>query len=193
MNMNILKYAVATVCVAISLFMTGQTAMARDFDGGLLWGLKGDVKNVSLKSDLKKAFGKVSFNKDGKIKNRLMSYDASGRPIGYGMNNGDTYLYMNVWYNTSGDVEKVRLRNRTDSKMEEVVLEFRFKYDGKELSEVEATDSEAPDARVIYRFSGYEYDDAGNWLKRDVEVDGYTPGGDSKKRTTVETRKIKYY
>lgn len=181
---------IITLILLVLFIVCNSTA--KEYDGAMLWDLKGNVKNVKLDSPLMKYGAKTSFLKDGRIKNRLMSYDDLGRPIGCGMNNGDTYAYLNISYSPEGKMSRVKMRNRTYSK-DEIIIEYLFTYEDDSVKSVTVFDNEVPDGKIEYFYSDYEYDDSGNWIKRKVKKIVTYPDGKTKSDDLEESRKIKYF
>ncbi|MDE6234401.1 MAG: hypothetical protein K2M56_01460 [Muribaculaceae bacterium] len=167
-----------------------------NYQGGILSEVTGPVQSVKFKGSPMRNLLNTKFLKNGKIKNRLMSYDKEGRPIGFGMNNGDTYVYMEIFYSPEGKLESIVTRSKLKSKVEEDIQTKTYKYEGDMLIQTidEMTSSEGEENPVgkIYTYSDYKYDEAGNWISRKTMVRNLSsPDGTSEEYT--ESRTIKYY
>ncbi len=170
------------------------------YKGGLVAGVNGPVKEVSVNGSLlQKQIGKTKFLKNGKLKNRLMSYDKEGKPIGFGMNNGNTYIYTNISYSPDGRISSAQSRCKLKDKEAETTLTYTLTYNGKDLSETQClavvSDGSEPETLTVNSYSDYKYDSHGNWISRNVKKRITNSAADPKSQEEeyTETRQIKYY
>lgn len=190
-KINIQRGLLSLVTLFIALAISTSSAETRNYHASALYEAKGNVKSIKYDKNNQFIKKKVVFTPDGRLKNRLMSYNSAGLPIGYGSNMGDVYSYLNVGYDKDGSVSKIKWDNK--NKNRSVALISPAYTDGvlKSALITLTVDSGAPQ-NIEYQFSDYIYDNSGNWISRKVTRTA-TPGGSGQPEVYTETRKIQYY
>ncbi|MDE5653615.1 MAG: hypothetical protein K2I48_09170 [Muribaculaceae bacterium] len=183
----------ATVAIAVMTLAAPADTIARRYQAGMLWDLKGPVKEVKIDSPFKMADKKIRFSEDGHMKNRKMSYDEACRPVGYELKDGDAYIRLNVSYDPEGRISRIT-HVGSNGEQGECSTVFTFHGDGRKVDSVNML-SQAPEGEMAMdlAFDNYIYDTHGNWVSRSVSLKRTAPGVDPQTANFTETRSIKYY
>lgn len=187
------RFVMAAATLAVAIAGAGiSEAQAQKYKSGILWDLKGPVKEVKTDSPFPMAEKKMKFSEEGHIKNRRMSYDEACRPVGYSLEDGDAYIRVKVTYTPDGRIDRItHVGNNGEG---ETATVFTFDNDGRKTDSVNML-SQAADGTMTMDldFSNYIYDTRGNWISRTVNLTRHAAGADPQTAQFVETRQIKYY
>lgn len=165
-------------------------ARSEGYKAPALYGLKGDVKSVKMKSEFPIADRAVSFTDEGLQDKSSFAYDKEGYPIGFGTYIGNELILLSVSYDDSHKPTALKYRASTKDKNTEFTCTMT--YDGERVAETEIA---FPNRTVVMTYSDEELDPQGNWISRTVKetvvpADDSVPGSD---KVYQETREIKYY
>lgn len=166
------------------------SANGESYKAPALYGLKGEVKSVKMKSEFPLANRSVSFTEDGLQDKGLFAYDKEGYPIGFGTYFGNDLILMNVFYDDSHKPSVIKYR--ADTKDDSTEFTCTVSYDGDRVKETEIV---FPNRTIIMTYSNEVFDPQGNWTQRDVKE--MVMSGDNKTSESdkeyKETREIRYY
>lgn len=167
-------------------------SLAEEYRMGALYDVNGPVKEVRLKTDNKfaKRFKKEKFTENGKLVEEVMTYDADGYPLGYGMTIGNKETTLRIEYNEARQpvgAYYISTVIGTDR------LDVETGYDGDRVAWRQFSEGD-PQEYVRCEYSGETRDDRGNWTSRQVKET--TVSANPKKcgvKEYTETRDIIYY
>lgn len=181
----------------ISICALGITAADNpQYRMNLIYEVEGPVREIKMKSsgDFTKVFNRIlgsatKFKENGKLNRELMSYDAEGYPIGFGMNFDDDSKTLKIRYNDARRIAGYDFESTEPGNAAKFTVDMT--YDGKRVA---STRLQGDGVCVEFVYSAEEYDDQGNWLSRRVKetVESQNPENNSTKEYT-EIREIKYY
>ena len=183
------------VCL-ILLIGSSAGRMAAEYKEGLLYDLTGDVKDMKL--DTKCRFQKkhVKFAPDGKCKLSMTYFDGENYPLGYEMSGMGLNLTQKVEYDDQKRVSKVTTYSSQGGGITETV-ENHYAQNPEHPLELSGCTytvvSKKGEGRCECTYSAYEYDDHGNWIRRNVRQTDYPGTADEQVTEYAETRKIIYY
>lgn len=168
---------------------------AQEYHGGLLYDIKGPVKEFKLKTDFKACQKKVKFTRDGMIKGSTYAYDAQGLPTGMSINFGKKYSVLSIQWEEGPKVTEITLR---DNFYRPSVVTYTPGYypDGLLKSyrweRTETTKDGEEKGWLLMEYSSPVYDEHGNWIRRHVVATG-EGNGQSVNTEFDEERVIRYY
>ncbi|MDE7380668.1 MAG: hypothetical protein K2N03_00890 [Muribaculaceae bacterium] len=171
----------------------GASAQFKHYDYKILYNLQGPVKDVKIKTKtpVVKDFSSFTLLECGAKRISAMSYDETGRPVGFQISDSDEIEKYDVIYGADNHTKEIIIStiDRNDNVEQTVIMPV---YDKNRLQEL-TIDSPGNVTRCTY--SREIYDDYGNWIKRSVRMETT-----DKKNTSTpvvssfeESRKIKYY
>ncbi len=170
-------------------------AVAQDYRGGLLYDIKGPVKEFKLKTQFKACQKKVKFTRDGMVKNNMFAYDNEGLPTGMSINFGNKYSVLSIQWEEGPKVSEITLN---ENFYRPVVVTYTPEYSEDGLlksyrwDRTETTKEGDVKEWVLMEYSAPVYDEHGNWIRRHVSASGEVDG---KYGTSEfdEERVIRYY
>lgn len=187
-------FVLITLVIAFSFSAQGQ------YHAGVLYGLKGNVKEIKAKSENPLVKGKTKFLENGMKKLSLLTYNDEGYPIGCSMQGwGDNYKSISIAYNDRNLPSMVEIKDNTKKGLS--VMSFEMKYDSSgNLSECvlesvltgEET-TKTGSTYTLFQYSDYKFDAQGNWISRTCHQGNKIDGNIIKGKTYTETREIKYF
>lgn len=186
--------ALMTLAIAFSMGAQGQ------YHAGVLYGLKGNVKEIKAKSENPLVNGKTKFIENGMKKLSLLTYNAEGYPIGCSTQGwGNNYKSISIAYNEQHLPSTVEIKDNTKKGLS--VMTFAMEYDSSgNLSEcvlksVPAGEeaSKAVSTETVFQYSDYTFDPQGNWISRVCRQEKKVDGKIIDAKTYTETREIKYF
>ncbi|MEZ3518898.1 MAG: hypothetical protein K1V75_03035 [Muribaculaceae bacterium] len=174
--------------IILSLLLAGMgMGRAQEFKEGLLYDLQGNVKEMKLST--KNSFLKkhVKFRDNGKLKKSITFFDDDNYPLGFDMSMNVMSFAMSqkVEYDSCRRITSVTDKNSYDGG----ITTTTSNYYGNEAAPSEITRSVfasiSKDGEVTAdcEYSGYVYDDHGNWISRQVK---HTATRTDKKGVTEE-------
>lgn len=177
------------------------TLSAQDqYHAGVLYGLKGDVKEIKVKSENPLVKGKTKFIENGMKKLSLLTYNAEGYPIGcFTQGWGNDYKSIAISYNSRNLPSQVEIKDNTKKGLS--VMSFSMDYDSsgnltkcilKSISG-EEDGNNVPSSETLFQYSGYKFDQRGNWISRVCRQEKIADGKTTGEKTYTETREIKYF
>ena len=171
----------------------GLSLRAEKFHARAIFDLRGDVREVAVKTDNPFAFyKKVSFTSDGCLSYKPMAYGEDGFPIGFGVPVSGKLDNTLLFFDEDGRLVSVLNQKVSEKTTQNITL--TNVYDGTRLVERKTScqeDCGIPTYKLIY--DGEKYDAQGNWIERNVHQTTLLPDGSAKETVYVETRKITYY
>lgn len=202
------------VVILLTVLMAYLSCSAQEFKESIIYDVRGPVKKVMLYSNRPNIhyLDRGSFMPDGKSVNSITRFDDDGYPVGWSINldslnnGGHCICSFKVNYDNCRNVSYTMMEYDVTGSGYELSNGLRYEFrvfnyttDQHSLSEIsEMTKvSKLNDKKYVskYKYSGYIYDDRGNWISRNVEETKFS--GKSMEKTGrieyVETRDIDYY
>ena len=163
------------------------------YNGPAVYGLKGDVKCVSTTPEPIFSHDKVEFTKEGLIKNCWLTFDNDGVAVGSDQNTMGRSLVTSIRYNDAGQPVEFDISGNMGFR-QRFHAELTYAGDVPVKTVIVENNTKNP-KQYVYEFSGYEYDDRGNWTERKVNLTVSDPVGKDGESTEnfIEKRTIEYY
>lgn len=194
MEITVIKKYVTFVTLII---ISSLNSFSQEFHASALWDANGKVKEIKYTStkDVLLRSKKMKFNKDGKLKNSFLVYNAEGWPIGMGFDAG--VMSINAEFTFNGDnLRTITMTITNKDKIRRYEVNYDYSINRMDSKAVDVTYGNGDEAGKIYsyQFSDYKYDDNGNWVSRRVNVTE-TAKGESEPTVDcyIEVRQIKYW
>lgn len=167
-------------------------AAAEEFKMGKLFDVTGPVKELKLKTSNKyaKQYAKEKFTENGKLVEEIMTYDADGYPLGFGMTAGNKERTLRIEYN---DARQPVATSFLATIIGTERLDVTTGYDGDRVAWRQFSEGD-PQEYVRCEYSDETRDEHGNWTSRSVKET--TVSANPKKcgeKVYTETRVITYY
>ena len=168
--------------------VVSASALAQEYKGSLLYDVKGDVKEMKVKSKnpLARYAKKLKFADNGQRINDYMTYNDAGLPIGYGMNLGGKVRTLKVEYDASERPSVITMS------VDGAIMRIENVYEGDRLASRRLS-SPVGTRETVWTYSDEKRDARGNWTERRVS-ETVTDRDPSKSgtETYTETREITY-
>ncbi len=174
------------------------------YHGPALYGIRGYASEIKVKSksQLQKQ-DKVKFDKEGKIINSLMTYNADGYPFGFSVTHGNSFVDCKVEWNENDTFKSFKYVSTIWPGKGSCNIDLY--YDGDNYLPIKVisfseNEDKTKTKTVICEYSDYELDEKGNWISRNVsetvkEVKLKKNGKEEEKEKSssfTETRTIVY-
>lgn len=187
------------ITLFLSILVLCPGIKAQDYKAASLWDANGNVKEIKYKTKdplMKKK--KMKFEKDGKLKSNVMTYEDNGYPCGIDMNFGVVAFSVKFTYSSSKPhllenvVMDTKVRNDYNS------YDITFSYEGdvpvKRVINAQKKGDDPASFEWTSTFSNYKFDPKGNWISRDVEMKGRNlTDSTTKESSFTETRELTYW
>lgn len=172
------------------VFALVANAYSQEYKEGLVYGVKGNVKDLKLETKIKFANKHVKFQPNGKCKKSVMYFNEDGYPLGWEAYSGTKGMSQKINYDGADRIESIVI----DSSFSGLQTHnYSYSSDGtisEETIEISKNGKQSVGIKCYY--TNYQFDDQGNWISRDVEQKEKRAGED-KITTYTEKRKIIYY
>lgn len=176
------------------LLLSSGLLRAEMYNEGVLYDLTGNVREMKLKTKNPYAKKHVKFNKDGKCKTSMTYFDTDLYPLGYELSAMKLNLSQKVDYDINKRVSSITNRSSQNGGITETITFF---YPDDNSHEIEKStfiiQSPKGNSGIECVFSAYEYDDKGNWIRRNVRQSTKNASNESESTEYTETRIITYY
>lgn len=175
--------------------MCGMVA-AQDYHAAALWDATGPVKELKYKTKNPMAQAKkMKFTEEGRLSSSMIFYGDNGYPLGMDMNMFGRFLNISFKFGDNNLLSEVIYNSNVGGWG---CFTSTFAYDANTMvsQEIKVTDKKTSETtkEYSYRFSGYTYDETGNWTARNVVVNiNDLRKGKTEQLEYLETREIKYY
>ncbi len=170
--------------------------IAQEFKAASLWDAHGDVKEIKYSTkDPLMVQKKMKFDRNGKLKNSVIVYNADGYPLGLDMNMGMINTSVKFVYSSDNKLADVDLTSAYKGNAhKDISFEYKDGVMTGEKIRSEEKGKKQKEWEGIYTFLNYEYDAKGNWISRDVKLKiTDLPDGKTEETAYKETRKITYW
>ena len=175
------------------LFWIGLPAFSQQYHATGLYDTHGDVKQIKTSSENRFFKEKTKFDKEGRVSNMpMIFYNDAGYPIGFELSLFGKRSVEKYYWDSENRLDSIYKQVPAIGKPYEMTIKNSY-VDGRVQNQLMRTSQ--GDDWTIYdrRFSEYEYDDRGNWIRRQVEECITNSYDDSCVKKYSETREIKYY
>ncbi|MCM1290328.1 MAG: hypothetical protein NC201_02390 [Prevotella sp.] len=175
-----------TLLLIILCFNSGY---AQEYKAGVLYNVKGPVKQIKMKSKdkLSQKFGSTKFTETGKFKRDILTYDDKGYPLKSEMQTGPLSMSVSIEYAENQHPSEIKINSSFSDKPVTIVYE----YDGDRVAVRKFI---RDDVTITFIYSDEQYDNYGNWISRNVVKSKESSDTDKNSESSyVETREIKYY
>ena len=181
----------------------GSVSINGQYKAPALRHLTGNVKEcrISSQNSVTKQFSKSKFSSDGKLKTVLMSYDENNLPYGWNSTFADSYSNFKVEWTKNNQPFEIKFQNKNAEGTQDLTIHYF--YDGSSLvpdsalytlSSNNIKSGRQSNTVNSCRYSDYEFDSHGNWIRRRVSQSEIDEHGEVISTTDyTETQKIKYY